>query len=147
MNRRSAMLAVVLGLGAGVSGCFWESSEPPPQRTVVVEPTLPPEAGATLRLRWSIDGRMDPNECIKAQAANTEVSVVDRSGREVGAWQQPCGYFTMDVPLAGGTYSGSAVLLDSAGRPRTTRVTVDTFTLGGRDVIDVQVDFPASSFL
>ncbi|MBX3204048.1 MAG: hypothetical protein KF764_03210 [Labilithrix sp.] len=145
MNRRSALLTAVLGLGASASGCFLDNTEPP-QRTVVVEPTLP-QAGATLRLRWSIDGRMDPNECIKAQAANTEVSVVDRSGREVGAWQQPCGYFTMDVPLAGGTYSGSAVLLDSAGRPRTTRVVVDTFTLGGRDVMDVQVDFPASSFL
>ncbi|MBX3264043.1 MAG: hypothetical protein KIS78_21990 [Labilithrix sp.] len=145
MNRPSALLSVVLGLGASASACFWESSEPP-QRTVVVEPTLPP-AAATLRLRWSIDGRSDPNECIKAQAANAEVSVVDRFGREVGAWQQPCGYFTMDVPLTGGTYSGSAALLDSAGRPRTTRVTVDTFTLGERDVIDVQVDFPASSFL
>lgn len=90
---------------------------------------------------------MDPNECIKSLTASAEVSVVDQSGREVGAWQQPCGYFTMDVSLHPGSYSGSAVLLDSAGRPRTTRVFIDPFVVHGRDVIDIQVDFPAASFL
>jgi len=140
----SALLAVLLGLGA--SACFWDT-EPPPRRTVIIEPTLPPPSPGTLRLRWSMDGRMNPDECIKALAANAEVSVVDPSGREVGAWQQPCGYFTMDVVLNPGSYSGSAVLLDSAGRPRTTRVTIDPFVIHGADVIDIQVDFPASSFL
>ncbi len=139
----SALLAVLLGLG--VSACVFES-EPPRRRTVVVEPTLPPPAQGTLRLRWSIDGRTDPDECIKSLAANAEVSVVDRSGREVGAWQQPCRYFTMDVSLIQGNYSGSAVLLDSDGRSRTTRVFIDPFDIRGSDVIDIQVDFPASSF-
>jgi len=143
MKRSSALLAVLLGLG--VSSCFWDT-EPPRRRTVVIEPTLPPSSPGTLRLRWSIDGRMDPNECIKAVASTTEVSVLDPSGREVGAWQQPCGFFTMDVMLNPGGYSGSAVLLDSAGRPRTTRVFVDPFVIRGADVMDIQVDFPASSF-
>jgi len=140
----SALLAVLLGLG--VSSCFWDP-DPPPRRTIVVERALPPPSPGTLRLRWSMDGRMDPNECIKSLAPTTELSVVDPSGREVGAWQQTCGYFTMDVVLNPGSYSGSAVLLDSAGRPRTTRVFVDPFVIQGADVIDIQVDFPASSFL
>ena len=145
MNR-AALLSVVLGLGASASGCIWESE--PEEPVVAAEPTVPFAATtATLRLRWSIDGRKDPDECIKAQAANAEVSVVDRTGREVGAWQQPCGYFTMDVTLGTGTYSGSAVLLDRSGHPRTTRVNVDSFTLRTRDVLDIPVDFPASSFL
>ncbi len=140
----SALLAVLLGLG--VSSCFWDT-EPPPRRTVVVERALPPPSPGTLRLRWSMDGRMDPNECIKALAPTIELSVVDPSGREVGAWQQPCGYFTMDVVLNPGHYSGSAVLIDSAARPRTTRVFVDPFVIYGGDVVDIQVDFPAASFL
>lgn len=140
----SALLAVLLGLG--VSSCFWDT-EPPRRRTIVVERALPPPSPGTLRLRWSISGRMDPDECIKALATTTEVSVVDPSGREVGAWQQPCGYFTMDVLLNPGNYSGSALLLDSAGRPRTTSVFIDPFLIHGADVIDIQVDFPASSFL
>ena len=145
MNR-AALLSVLLGLGASASGCVFESerAEPP----VAAQPNVPFVATTgTLRLRWAIDGRKDPDECIKAEAANAEVSVVDRSGREVGAWQQPCGYFTMDVTLGTGTYTGSAVLLDKDGRPRTTRVNIETFSLRARDVLDIPVDFPASSFL
>ena len=139
----SALLTVLLGLGA--SSCFLDT-EPPRRRTIIVERSLPPSMPGTLRLRWSISGRMDPNECIKALAPTTEVSIADPGGREVGAWQQPCGYFTMDVVLNPGHYTGSAVLLDSAGRARTTSVFVDPFSILGSDVIDVQVDFPASSF-
>ena len=89
----------------------------------------------------------DPDECIKARASDAELSVVDEAGRELGAWRQPCGYFAMSVPLPPGSYSGSVILLDSAGAPRTTRVFVDPFRILGRDVLDLQVDFPASSFL
>ena len=138
----SALLAVLLGLGA--SSCFLDTE--PPRRRIVVERSLPPSMPGTLRLRWSISGRMDPNECIKALASTLEVSIADQSGREVGAWQQPCGYFTMDVVLQPGHYTGSALLLDSAARARTTSVFVDPFVIYGGDVIDIQVDFPASSF-
>ena len=143
MKHWSALAAVTLPLVS--SGCFFDSD--PPRRTVVYEPTLPTAPSGTLTARWSIDGVMDPNQCVKALVTDAEVSVVDASGREVGAWRQPCRFFSMSVGLAPGTYSGSAILLDGAGNPRTTRVFIDPFTIAGRDVFDLQVDFPASSFL
>lgn len=144
MKRSSSVLAALLGLA--ISSCVWDP-DPSPRRAIVVDRALPPSSLGTLRLRWSIDGLMDPDECVKALAPNVEVSVVAPSGRDIGAWRQPCGYFTMDVSLAPGSYSGSAALLDGAGRPRTTRVLIDPFVVYGADVIDIQVDFPASSFL
>lgn len=129
------------------SACLVTTEGPRPRRREI-EPPLPAVTQGTLVLRWTIDDKTDPNECIKSASSELEVSVVDASsGREVGAWRQNCSVFSLSVKLDPGTYTGSAVLLDAAGHPRTTSVTIDSFSLRGNDTLDVPVDFPNDSFL
>jgi hypothetical protein len=135
--------SIVVAISAG--SCVVDPY-PPPSRTVIVEPTLPPLNQGTLILRWTINGLQDPNECVRGAAANVELSIVDVSGREVAAYQQQCVIFSMSVPLYPGSYTASAVLLDAGNQPRTTRVFIDPFSIVGGDTFDVQVDFPPSSF-
>lgn len=133
--------------GLASHACFIGEEDPSRRRTIVYEPTSPPIAPGKLTVRWTIDGKTDPNECIKAVATDIEVSVTDRSGREIGAWRQPCQNFSLTVTLNPGSYGGSAVLLDGAAHARTTRASIDAFVLRGNDTLDVPVDFPANSFL
>lgn len=136
--------ATFLILGFVSIGCFIEDSRP--RRTIEIEPTAPSTPPSKLVVRWSIDGKRDPNECVKATAADIEVSVFD-GGREIGAWRQRCDAFAISITLSAGNYSGSAVLLDAYKRPRTTSVAIDPFALRGNDTLEVPVNFPASSFL
>jgi hypothetical protein len=148
--RTGRLGAASLIVGVLSSGCFFE--QPRPRRTVEVEPeptlpsTTPAPAPSKLIVRWSIDGKRDPNECVKSTASDIEVSVFD-GGREIGAWRQRCDSFAVSINLNSGNYSASAVLLDAYKRPRTTSVTIDPFTLRGNDTLEVPVNFPASSFL
>lgn len=146
LSRTGRIGAVFLTIGVMSSGCFIE--ERTPRRTVEVEPNQPqpPTTPSKLVLRWSIDGKRDPNECVKSMASDIEVSVFD-GGREVGAWRQRCDAFAISITLNPGNYSGSALLLDAYRRPRTTSATIDPFTLRGNDTIEVPVNFPGSSFL
>jgi hypothetical protein len=140
-------IACVLLTGFASSACFIGEDDRPRRRTVVYEPTYPPVTPGKLTVRWTIDGKTDPNECVKAVATDFELSVTDSSGREIGAWRQPCRYFSLTVTLNPGTNAGSAILLDGAAHPRTTRVAIDAFVIRGNDTLDVPVDFPANSFL
>jgi hypothetical protein len=139
-----ALPALALLLGAGASGCYLDGTGP--RREVVVETTTPTPSLSTLVVRWTISGTRNPDECVKANATEIEVSVADPSGREIGAWRQRCEAFALSITLNPGRYDASAFLLAADGRIRTTTVRMDPFTLRGNDTLEIPVDFPASSF-
>jgi hypothetical protein len=114
---------------------------------VTAEPTLPATGLSTLVVRWTINGTVDPNACFQSGAVEFELSIRDVAGVELAAYRQACTAFGTSVTLSPGNYSASGVLLNGAGFPRTTFVPIAPFTLVGNDVLDIPVDFPASSFL
>lgn len=137
-------IALASLLGACVSGCYFDETHP--RREVVIETTTPPAPSlSTLVVRWTISGTRNPDECVKANATEIEVSV-SQSGREIGAWRQRCETFALSITLNPGHYDASAFLLAADGRIRTTSVQMDPFTLRGNDTLEIPVDFPASSF-
>jgi hypothetical protein len=139
MNRRTALLGALFALA--LPACEFTTDEP---RRTTVDPTVP--RATTLVLRWTIAGLADPNECVRSVVAKIEISIVDVSGVEVAAYQQACETFATTITLAPGSYSGSAVLLDTADRTRTTDVLIAPFTLADGDELTINVDFPSNSF-
>jgi hypothetical protein len=146
MNHGQAALATLVALSVPAAGCFVSTREPPPAREVVVDGTEPREANSTLVVKWTIAGLTDPNECIKAQAKKIEISIADRSGTELGAYEQDCTAFSTSITLRPGTYSAYAALVDDAGKARTTDVTIRPFTLRANDSLTTPIDFPSNSF-
>jgi hypothetical protein len=120
--------------------------------TATVEPTgtAPPpvlvESTGTLTVDWSINGTKDPNQCSQGAAAAIQISVTDSSGISAGTYQQSCSTFATSITLSAGSYTADAMLIDSAGAPRTTTVPMNPFTIRGNDVLDTPIDFPAASF-
>ncbi len=134
----TALLATV-----AASGCFFSTEG---SGTTTGTNATEPASTATLVVKWTITGGSDPNECIKAQAKNIEVSIVDTSGNEVGAYQQTCSAFSTSITLRPGTYTATAALLDDQGRARTTDAPISQFTLRPNESLTVPVDFPSNSF-
>lgn len=143
MRSRATTFALALALpllGASMVGCT-VTAEPIP--TVVIVGTEP---AATLIVDWTIELRADPRDCALSGAASIEITVVADSGFDAGTFVQDCAAFSTSIPLAPGTYAASAQLVDIAGVPRTTAVTLAPFTLFRNDQLVVPVDFPADSF-
>lgn len=140
------LLAATLSAALPMGGCFVTTDELPPSRTVVVDGTQPDNQEATLVVTWTITGVADSNECVKAQVANIEISIVDSGGTEIGAYQQECSEFSTSIRLRPGTYSAYAVLLDQGGRTRTTDASIAPLTLRANESLTVRVDFPSNSF-
>src|SRR6185369_7878130 len=119
MNKTSsrAALACATLMTVGLGACSGGG-----EVAVVSEPapTVPVAAPSTLVVRWSIDGVIDPNECIKSVSAEIEISVFDRFGGLVGVFRQACEAFSTSITLNPGDYTAEALLLDGAGQPRTT---------------------------
>lgn len=132
---------------AACAGCAAAPNEPAPS-TVVVEPTLPVvPTGATLTVRWSLEGTLEPSACAASAAQQIEIAVVAPAGVAVGAFRQDCTSFATSIPLEAGTYAGRAVLLDADGQLRTSDVLLDMFTVENGEELVVAVDFPADVFL
>ena len=126
-------------VAAGLPGCFVEADNGPGP------PPVTHDTGA-LVLDWSIDGTKNPDQCDQSDATTLDITVTTDTGAAVGEFQQSCRAFATTVELPPGDYRAEAVLIDSAGRDRTTPVQVGDFTINGNDELSVPVDFPASSF-
>lgn len=119
--------------------CTVQTTNPPPPTVVVAQ--------GTLEVDFSIDGIRDPNQCAQVVASAIQVSVFSMStGQSAGVFEGPCSAFGTSISLSAGTYSARAVLVDAAGQPRTTAVSIDPFQIFGNDVVIIPVDFPAVSF-
>ena len=141
-SRFPLALAGLLAIAAPLGGCFVSTDDPPPSRTVVIDPNEPASQDATLVVTWTIAGLTDPNECTKALATNIEISIADSSGVEIAAYQQSCTAFSTSITLNAGTYSAFAVLLAQDGTTRTTDAPIAPFTLRANESLTVPVDFP-----
>jgi len=128
-----------LALCAWLPACFIEADNGPGPAPVVT-------GSGSLVLDWSIDGSKNPDRCDQSDSTDLDITVTTESGALVGEFQQSCRAFATTIDLPRGNYSAEAVLIDSAGRDRTTPVQTGTFRIYGDDVLTVPVDFPASSF-
>jgi hypothetical protein len=137
---RAGALGALFMASIGSAGCIVEAGEsaPPP---VVVQP-------GRLTLRWMVDEAVDPNRCVLGRAATIDIAVNTTAGHVAGEFQAPCTSFATSISsLYPGDYVADALLLDSAGRPRTTVVDIRPFTVLERTDLVIDVDFPADSFL
>jgi len=105
-----------------------------------------PIVAGSLVVDWTIDGTKDPDECDLSGSSNIDVVVTASDGTPAGEYQQSCRAFATTIDLAPDSYYADAVLLDSAGRERTTSVPISRFRIYGGDQLTVPIDFPASSF-
>jgi hypothetical protein len=134
-------LAVVLPVvGASVAGCI-VTTEPLPSAVI-----LGTEPAGTLVVDWSIELRTDPADCAYWGADSIRISVVERTGVDGGTYEQGCAAFVTSIVLARGSYAASAQLVDVAGVPRSTTVTLAPFSIFGNDELRAPIDFPAASF-
>jgi len=144
-HARWAVLFAGACLALGTSGCFFEASTdagPPPP------PGPPVSVAGSLTLRWTVDEVTDPNVCIMGGAANLDIVLTTSSGQFIGEFAAPCTSFSTTISsLAAGDYGGTAQLLDSAGRARTTVINIQPFTILDNSNLIVDLDFPADSFL
>jgi hypothetical protein len=141
-HARWAVLLAGACLAFGTSGCFVEAS------TDAGPPPPPAPVAGSLTLRWTVDELTDPNVCIMGNAATLDVVLTTSSGQFVGEFAAACTSFSTTISsLAEGGYAGTAQLLDSAGRPRTTVIDLEAFTILENSNLIVDLDFPADSFL
>jgi hypothetical protein len=122
-----ALAAAQLGCTVGVQG----PSGPPVE-------TVPVAATGTLTVRWLLAGTTDPAECGAEGVDAMELEVYDPSGQQVATANEPCESFSLTLPLAEGTYSADATLVDTASNPRS-----PTKRLDGIDVVagtDLAID-------
>jgi predicted component of type VI protein secretion system len=116
-----------------------------PGSSAAPEPVSTATSGA-LTVDWTIVGGADPNSCASTAAAAIEVTVLDRSDKTVGSFQQSCSAFSTSITLDAGLYSARARLLDAAGVPRTELLRIDSITLYANSQFTAPIDFPKSAF-
>lgn len=137
---RAGFVGVLFVVSMTTAGCIVAASDsaPPP---VVVEP-------GRLTVRWMVYETVDPNLCVLGRAAAIDIAVRTSSGQSAGEFQAPCTPFATTISsLYPGNYVADALLIDSAGRPRTTNVAIRPFTILERTDLVIDVDFPTDSFL
>ena len=135
-------------LALGSTGCFFEASTdagptpgPPP-------PIPPGPTPGSLTLEWTVERSTDPNLCVLGRASTFDVVLTTTTGQFVGEFQASCGSFGTTISsLAPGGYYGAAQLLDASGRPRTTTIAINAFTVLDNSNLVIGLDFPADSFL
>ena len=132
----SACLAVV-AIATGCASAPGSSAAPEQVATTT--------SGA-LTVDWTIIGTTDPTTCVSNAAAAIEITVLDRSQKTVGSFQQSCNAFSTSISLDAGLYSASARLLDTAGAPRTRPVRLDSLTVNDGSQLTAPIDFPSSVF-
>lgn len=131
------------GLAVVATGCLVESTT-----DAGPAPAPSPSAPGTLTLQWTVDEITDPDACIMGNAPTLDVILTTTGGAFEGEFEAACTSFATSISsLAPGGYYGAARLLDSAGRPRTTTVAIQTFTILENSNLVIDLDFPAASFL
>jgi hypothetical protein len=144
-------------MGAGLafavtsSSCVFEGSADvgPAPAPIPPPPGPPPTASAgSVTFRWTVDETTDPNTCIMGNAAALDVVLTTAGGQFAGEFQSACTNFATTIaPLVPGNYEGRAQLIDGYGNPRTTIVTILSFSITDGTTLVIDLDFPASSFL
>jgi hypothetical protein len=128
------MVVTLVSLFAG-SGCIIDATQ-----------TGSAPGQGTVEIDWSIDRGRDPNQCVQSVVAAIEIDIVDDFGRTVGRYGAACESFATSIALSTGNYTANATLVDGAGRPRTTTIAMDPFTVRRDTLLQIPIVFPPSSF-
>lgn len=122
--------------------------------TVGVEmPSRPPLEAAptatsgTLTVRWLVSGTTDPAACASAGADALELVVYDQGGTQMATANEPCESFSLTLPLADGTYSADATLIDASSNARSITKRLDGIEIVTGTDLAIDVDFASSSLL
>jgi hypothetical protein len=95
-----------------------------------------------------VDETTDPNVCVMGGTPTIDIVVTTTGGAFAGEFEANCADFSTTISsLAEGAYTATADLRDSGGRPRTTAVVINPFTIVANSDLVIDVDFPASAFL
>lgn len=137
MNRVLRACASIAGYLACSCTVTTDSGPPPPVSVV---------GNGILSLDWTVDGETDPDECDQSGAESIDVQIATDRGFSMGAFDEYCDAFVMNIELPPGGYYGDAVLLDFDDRTRTTPVDIGYFEIFGDDVLSISLDFPSDSF-
>jgi hypothetical protein len=114
--------------------------------TATTAPPPPPPTGDVV-VDWTVAESKDPQNCSAFGAATLHVALYDAGGAFVGSYYQDCAaMFTTIAGLDPVSYTGHAELLDAAGSPRTTSISLAPFDVVADATSQVALDFPASSF-
>jgi hypothetical protein len=108
---------------------------------------LPSGNDGTFTVQWSVGGRFNASQCAAYGADQMELVITDASGRRVATAYQPCEEMKMTVPLPPGSYVADARLLDVRGRPVSTTLNLQPFSIYRGTDTAADTDFPASSML
>jgi hypothetical protein len=138
--RRAGSIARGLTLALLLFGCSVNTGPVP--ATVI----LGTESTGTLVVSWTIGLNASPDACTHATVTAVSIHLATTGGADVGTYSQDCTAFSTSIRLPPETYQGSAVLLDAAGRARTSSVHVQSFTILGGDVITTPIDFSIATF-
>jgi hypothetical protein len=131
------------------TGCFFEASTDAGPTPTPIPPPIPPgPVPGSLTVRWTVQSQTDPNLCVLGRASTLDVILTTTGGQFAGEFQASCAAFATTISsLVPGGYYGSAQLLDSAGRERTTAISINPFTILENSNLVIDLDFPADSFL
>jgi hypothetical protein len=125
-------------------GC---SVQTDPAPAAVIVPTTPSPTTGSVTFEWTINGTMDPNQCVLANAESIAIDIdLPDAPAGAGSYRQTCALFATSIALGPGTYSARALLVDAAGASRTTILQVDPFTVLANGDIRIPIDFPSASF-
>lgn len=133
---RAIALAAVCAALPGLGCTATATAEPAPQIITT----------GRLTLAWTINGSIDPNLCYQSQVANINIRIFYADGTFDREYVAECTAFATTIDLPDGQYSGTAELIDGSNNPRTSAVNIDLFAIVGGTNLNIQVDFPSSSF-
>ncbi|WP_437674561.1 hypothetical protein [Sorangium sp. So ce131] len=112
-------------------------------------PRPAPDRLGSLTVDWTVGRRSDARACVREGAGDTEVEIiVYRGDREVAREFARCEDFSLTVDLPPDEYKAYVTLVErGSDRPVTTTLPLEEIDIVRGAALNVDVDFPATSFL
>ncbi|MGK3969507.1 hypothetical protein WMF38_34025 [Sorangium sp. So ce118] len=123
------------------AGCFFDVGEDSRFR--------PRPSVGSLAMEWTVDGRSQSRACTRFSGGRTDFElIIYRGSSEVAREYARCEDFGLTVDLPPGEYEASVTLVERGDeRPVSTPHLVDKFEIVRGAKLNINVDFPANSFL
>ncbi|XXY54549.1 hypothetical protein WME91_25795 [Sorangium sp. So ce269] len=114
---------------------------------VDVAPVRPRPAVGSLTVEWTVSRRSDPRACSRYSNADFEL-IVYRGSREVAREYARCEDFALTLDLPPDEYRAYATLVERDDeRPVTTTLPLEEIRIVNGAELNIDVDFPSTSFL
>lgn len=133
-------IALAVGLALGTPSCDLDDDD---DDVVVVRP---PQNPGTLSARWTIEGRVDPDDCEAFDAEFLELVAFDQFGAITARTFAPCQAFTVSIVLDEGEYAAEVRLVDGAALGVSDEQRFEDLFVTEGDEVVISADFPEASF-